>query len=355
MISVVLGAAFGDEGKGQVTYALCEDYKRQGKLPIVVRFSGGQQAGHTVTTKSGLKHVFSCFGSGTFAGCSTLWLDSCVMDPVQWMIEKAELEEGLEVNIPIQFFLANVMVTTPFDVIHNSLERAGFTVGKGVWETVKRNQDGVHLFVGDLKFPNIVEHKLNAIQRYYTERAEGLTINRYLNVDIHVLAERYKQFSRQIHVFSRNEWIDFKDLIYEGSQGILLDPKYGAGNTFTTPISCIPSTLLSTSTPLNIYLVYRSYLTRHGFGGVPGSFVEPINITNPHETNVKNDFQGEFKTYPFSQEIIEYSRNCVRRELGHFEPNIYHVETCTDICEGHPSYNYIPCNSPDFDTLICRE
>ena len=92
MYNIVVGCTFGDEGKGQVTHALCCDAKRKHLKPLVVRFSGGHQAGHTVVTSSGTMHIFSCFGSGTFAKAPTYWTKQCVMDPLQWMREREELD-----------------------------------------------------------------------------------------------------------------------------------------------------------------------------------------------------------------------------------------------------------------------
>ena len=64
----VIGANYGDEGKGLITDYLC----RQVENPLVIRFNGGAQAGHTVTTPEGIRHIFSHFGSGTLAGASYL-------------------------------------------------------------------------------------------------------------------------------------------------------------------------------------------------------------------------------------------------------------------------------------------
>lgn len=56
--AVVIGANYGDEGKGLITdYLAALDHSNT----LVVRFNGGAQAGHTVQTPSGLRHVFSHF------------------------------------------------------------------------------------------------------------------------------------------------------------------------------------------------------------------------------------------------------------------------------------------------------
>ena len=64
-VKVVIGANFGSEGKGLMTDYFCDKapYNRQ---VLNVRFNGGSQAGHTVVTPEGDKHVFSHFGAGTF-------------------------------------------------------------------------------------------------------------------------------------------------------------------------------------------------------------------------------------------------------------------------------------------------
>ena len=82
--SVVLGIGFGDEGKGITTDYLCHHILRQeGLAPMVVRFSGGHQAGHTVYVKESsesiIKHIFSSFGSGTLRGCPTYLSQFCTV------------------------------------------------------------------------------------------------------------------------------------------------------------------------------------------------------------------------------------------------------------------------------------
>lgn len=62
---IVIGANFGDEGKGEVTNNICKRLKRDKDDVIInVRFNGGAQAGHTVR-HDGHEHVFHHFGSGS--------------------------------------------------------------------------------------------------------------------------------------------------------------------------------------------------------------------------------------------------------------------------------------------------
>jgi adenylosuccinate synthase len=77
MRKAVIGLGFGDEGKGMFTDYLCS------QLPdaMVVRFSGGHQAGHTVEYKN-KRHVFANFGSGSLRGNPTYWSKHCTVEPL---------------------------------------------------------------------------------------------------------------------------------------------------------------------------------------------------------------------------------------------------------------------------------
>jgi adenylosuccinate synthase len=88
---VVIGANFGDEGKGLLT-----DYYAS-KLPMefgysrcVVRYNGGAQAGHTVVTPD-KRHIFSHFGSGSLTGAATFLARDFIVNPRFFLNERAAL------------------------------------------------------------------------------------------------------------------------------------------------------------------------------------------------------------------------------------------------------------------------
>ena len=140
MISkVIIGAGFGDCGKGLVTNFLVFDLKST----LVVRFSGGQQAGHTVVEK-GIRHVFSNFGSGTLKGIPTYWSRFCTVDPIGIVNEMADLiKKGVD---PILFIDPSCPITTPYDVMHNQrTDNDNGTCGVGVGTTWQREQDHYYL------------------------------------------------------------------------------------------------------------------------------------------------------------------------------------------------------------------
>lgn len=83
-VDVVIGANYGDEGKGLVTEFLSSSSENS----IVVLANGGSQRGHTVNDPVYGKHVFHHFGSGTLRGKPTYFAESFLLNPMQFVKEK---------------------------------------------------------------------------------------------------------------------------------------------------------------------------------------------------------------------------------------------------------------------------
>ena len=77
MNSIVIGAGFGDEGKGNMVNYLCKNSEK----PLVIRFNGGHQMGHMCVVNE-MRHIFSNFGSGSLVGAPTYISEYCTVDPV---------------------------------------------------------------------------------------------------------------------------------------------------------------------------------------------------------------------------------------------------------------------------------
>ena len=78
-VDIVIGANYGDEGKGLFTEFLSQSPDNS----IVVLVNGGSQRGHTVNDPTYGKHVFHHFGSGTLAGVPTYFAKSYLINPMQ--------------------------------------------------------------------------------------------------------------------------------------------------------------------------------------------------------------------------------------------------------------------------------
>jgi adenylosuccinate synthase len=293
---VVIGANFGDEGKGLMTDYLCS--KGAG---IVVRFNGGAQAGHTVVTPDGQRHVFHHFGSGSFVGVPTFLSQFFVCNPILFFNELKQLDAlGLK---PEVYAHPDCLVTTFMDMLINQTienKRAGKrhgSCGVGFHETINRSTvKELRITMSDL---------WNGGKRLEAQLAE--------------ICGKYAKF-RCGHVFNEpdltaafikgcSEFADFvnplgigqcKDPVFEGAQGLLLDqnnkeffPHVTHSNTGMNNVNqlCAQAGI----TAKEIYYVSRSYLTRHGAGPLPG---EDDALSFSDSTNMPNPFQGTMRFAP---------------------------------------------------------
>ena len=90
---IVIGANFGDEGKGLVTNHFCEDALNRGLKPVVIFHNGTAQRGHTVDYTTKLRHVYHHFGSGTAEGVPTFFAKTFFIHPMTYTKEYYELLE----------------------------------------------------------------------------------------------------------------------------------------------------------------------------------------------------------------------------------------------------------------------
>jgi len=319
----VIGCGFGDEGKGRVVDYLC--HENPGAL--VVRFSGGHQAGHHVI-RGGVDHVFSNFGSGSLAGAPTYWSKYCTVDPVGIANELAVLREaGVE---PMLYIDERCPVTTPFDKLHNRALDAGNkhgSCGVGFGATLQRESDRYSLLFADLFNSTVLGIKLGLIQKYYG----------FSNVPLEGFMECCKDItiSEDGITSVRQRPREYKTLIFEGSQGLLLDQDYGFFPHVTRANTGTKNVLERGLRP-SVYLVTRAYQTRHGNGPMTNLGIPHCIKENPYEKNDYKGFQGEFRKSLLDIDLLKYAvdrddyiRKTVNKKL---------VITCLDLVEDSHSF-----------------
>ena len=115
-VKIVLGAAFGDEGKGVTVQYLCKKAIDEGKKPLVIRFSGGPQAAHTVNF-NGIEHICSTYGSGVLLGVPTLIWDTAYFDPISAKNEYEVLKTKMK-EVPPLYIMPKTRIITPYDIVN---------------------------------------------------------------------------------------------------------------------------------------------------------------------------------------------------------------------------------------------
>lgn len=319
--SIVVGAGFGDEGKGLTTSWRCANTEK----PLVVRFNGGHQAGHQVNY-NGKKHIFSSFGSGTLQGVPTYWSEYCTFHPSAFLNEY-QLLKSLK---PLIYVNPLCPVTTFFDVDFNRLAertKANGSVGVGFGATIQRQEAYYKLFVQDLFHEKILLEKLKNIANYYGRKYDDYRMEEFLEVIREV---------KNIITLSDNSIIyNNYNPIFEGAQGILLDMDFGffpnvtrSNTTSKNALKlCEVSGVFNYTNTHEIYYVTRCYTTRHGRGYMGEG--KPVTLKNNEgETNKSHEFQGEFRTSEMDFELLNYALECDNNFSKGVRKNL--VITCTD-------------------------
>ncbi len=313
-IKVVIGANFGDEGKGLMTDYFASHMKN-GKS-IVVRFNGGAQAGHTVTSPDGRRHIFGHFCSGAFAGLPGYLSEFFVVNPMLFLKEYGQLQGIGGVNCQV-FADKNCMVTTPYDMMINQIAEISRGSGKhgscgvGFNETITRclYDEDYRLCTGDLKDTAAMRKKLEAIRNEYIKIRLG-------QLGIDSIPHPYKELLdrdgitegfcsdvadmlRHIEVADIGVLSGFDNIIFEGAQGLLLDqsheyfPHVTRSNTgIKNAAELISKAGLSNNPgPVEVIYITRAYMTRHGAGPFPSELPEKPYHGIVDMTNVPNPYQ----------------------------------------------------------------
>jgi adenylosuccinate synthase len=302
---IVLGANFGDEGKGSVVSNLI----KQDDFNLVIRFNGGHQVGHTVI-HNGIRHVFSNFGSGTLQGVPTYWSKYCTIHPLGILNEYDVLKEK-EIT-PVLYIDPLCPVVTPFDIADNqTTERQNNhgSVGVGFGSTIKRQEAYYKLYAQDLLCESVARLKLEEIAKYYGQEYNHSEskINKFLK-------EVEEMLSLVGIKIKKPDLPSYYNYIFEGGQGILLDQDFGffphvtrSNTTSKNAMEIIKENNISAVDDKVIY-VTRAYTTRHGYGPLPCEHI-PVDYINknPEETNVYNLWQREFRYAPLNLDLLKYA------------------------------------------------
>ena len=324
----VIGANFGDEGKGLVTDALCKG------RTAVIRHNGGAQAGHTVVNE-GRRFVFHQLGSGSFRRADTVWAESFMPDLFK-LSEEAENFRSIAGYVPRILACSGTCTTIIDDVLINMAlensrgDKRHGSCGMGIYEAFLRNHAGYGV---DIKW--LLSHgaeelylRMREIRHSYgRKRLETLgldtaNLGEYgeMLCDDSILRSAAEQMCENLKMVELFKGADgYESIVFEGAQGLLLD----AENTEYAPHTTASRTGLDE--PLNFcgrygltlekaVYVTRSYVTRHGAGMLRGECSpEKLGSLRTDRTNVPNRWQGAIRCAPHVSH--EYFLEAIRRDL----------------------------------------
>lgn len=312
----VIGANYGDEGKGRTVDSLCQLHNDK---MIVVCTNGSSQRGHTVINE-GIRHVFHHFGSGTMTGADTYFSKDFILNPCMFEEEK-ELLNKKKIAIPCCYANENCRVAFIYDMMVNQIVELSRTnkhgsCGCGVWETIQRYSLMNSLNIKELTALSI-DDLINYIKkcRSFSKKRlcqilkeENLTRNIYFKYEslfdseelLNAMLYSLNLFLNTVILVPDSSFLNLYDtVIFENGQGLLLD--YRINKTLSTPsitgaesiMSVIDDNFPIVDVPLQLYYISRTYITRHGSTDFKEKCdKKEINATMVDETNQPNPYQG---------------------------------------------------------------
>ena len=302
VIKAVIGANYGDEGKGLMTDYFCHEAIQNGTC-LNVLTNGGSQRGHTVCA-DGIRHIFHHFGSGTIAGATTYIPQQFVCNPITMVAEWKDLNR--KKIYPQVFVNPKAHVSTPYDMIYNMLvreqENKHNTCGYGIYETQKRNGKKFDFYFHCSR--NDIKRELIKVRNdyYYFRMSEtNIRLNPeweelfYSEELLNHFIDDLETMRRSVHLYDDDILLDYDTVVFENGQGLLLDKDYDSeyGTSSNTGLKAVANILDNTSItePIEACYVSRTYLTRHGDGNIE----HECDLQLLDETNVYNEHQGHLR------------------------------------------------------------
>tara|TARA_A100001391_G_scaffold205109_1_gene203536 strand:- start:14175 stop:15464 length:1290 start_codon:yes stop_codon:yes gene_type:complete len=273
----VIGAQWGDEGKGKIVDWLAT------RADVVVRFQGGHNAGHTLVVGD-KTYKLSLLPSGIVTGTLSLVGNGVVLDP--WAL-KNEIErlEGQGVAItPANFGIADncpliLPVHGELDVMREAAAGKGKigTTGRGIGPAYEDKVGRRAIRVCDLAHLNELEPQLDRLCAHHDALRAGFG---EAPVDRADLLEKLREIAPFVRQYAQPVWKRLNEakkagakILFEGAQGVLLDVDHGT-YPFVTSSNTVSGTVASGSgmgpgSAGFVLGIVKAYTTRVGSGPFP--------------------------------------------------------------------------------------
>ncbi|MCK6620076.1 MAG: adenylosuccinate synthase [Calditrichaceae bacterium] len=277
-VVIVVGAQWGDEGKGKIVDLLSENFD------MVARYQGGANAGHTVIIHD-KKYVLHLIPSGILHPHAECVIgNGVVIDPLA-LLEEIRLLESEGIKVQGRLWISQkAHLIMPYHKLLDtaSEEKEGAqkigTTGRGIGPAYVDKADRKGIRIVDLLDRELFEQKL---RRNLTEKNEVLNkIYGKLPLDVESIVREYLEFDRlidpyikDVSVYLSNAIEEGKSVLLEGAQGTLLDVDHGTYPfvTSSNPVSggaCIGVGIGPTRIT-EVMGVMKAYTTRVGAGPFP--------------------------------------------------------------------------------------
>jgi adenylosuccinate synthase len=274
----LVGAQWGDEGKGKVTDLLGE------QVDYVVRFSGGNNAGHTVITPDGQKYALHLMPSGALSPNAAIVIgNGVVVDPKVLLSEIDGLTER-GVDVSRLMVSADAHLIMPYHraldrVVERYLGKARIgTTGRGIGPAYGDKVARMGIRMQDLLDPGILRQKLELVLRERNQVLFKVYNRKALDVDEIVqeylgYAERLRPYIRETRAVLWEALDRDETVLLEGAQATMLDMDHGTYPFVTSSNPTVGGACVGTGIPptkiTRVIGVTKAYTTRVGSGPFP--------------------------------------------------------------------------------------
>ena len=276
--AVVVGAQWGDEGKGKIVDVLSEGFE------VVARYSGGHNAGHTVTIK-GKKFILQLIPCGVLReGCRGVIGNGVVLDPFAFMKEVDALR-ATGVSVDGNLFVSNrAHVILPY---HRMIELAAEnapgrvkigTTSRGIGPAYADKMARSGLRLEDLLDKALLKKHIENACREKNTIAHALFNSEPIDPDkmyrdYAEIADRVAPFVTDTALLLNRALADGESVMFEGAQGTMLDIDHGTYPFVTSSSATSGGAATGTGVPPNainlVAGVTKAYCTRVGGGPFP--------------------------------------------------------------------------------------
>ncbi|WP_339022746.1 adenylosuccinate synthase [Spiroplasma endosymbiont of Crioceris asparagi] len=280
---VIVGAQWGDEGKGKMTDVFAQ------KSDIVVRFAGGDNAGHIINFE-GQKHKVTIVPSGIFnPKVISIIGNGCVINLKNLVNEYNQLKlTGVKLGKLLISDRAHLILPFHLEIDAAQEDKRGAdkigTTKKGIGPTYqdKVNRSGIR--IGEIKLPNFkerlkasVDEKNEILTKIYN--SNKLEFDKIYNEIINSY-EQIKDCIIDTGEFLDREINAGKKVLFEGAQGVLLDIDHGTypfvTSSNTSANNVATGCGISNKQVNKVYGVVKAYNTRVGAGAFPTELLNEI-------------------------------------------------------------------------------
>ena len=274
--TVVVGAQWGDEGKGKIVDLLAQD------SDVVCRYQGGPNAGHTIVA-GGETFKIRATPSGVISGKVSVIGAGCVVDPEVLINELDDLEaRGIDISVVVLSGNAHLIMPWHISIDQASERRLGKlqigTTRRGIGPCYADKASRIGIRVQDILDPKILRQKIEvalAEKNVWLERVYEVE-----GFDLDEVATRYESYAKRLRpiVGDASLLVDEalnagKEVLFEGAQATLLDLDHGTYPfvTSSNPIASGAATGIGIGpTRIDRVLgVAKAYVTRVGEGPFP--------------------------------------------------------------------------------------